>query len=88
MAWNLEFTSKADKQFARIDRTWQRRKIDYLENNVAMLEDPRSRGKALSGDLSGLWRYRIGNYRAICQITDSSVTILVLEIGHRGGIYR
>jgi mRNA interferase RelE/StbE len=87
LVWNVEFSRTAKKQFGRIDRTWQRRILDYLEDVVADLDDPRSRGKALSGNRSGLWRYRIGDYRAICHITDSSLTILVLEIGHRSTVY-
>jgi mRNA interferase RelE/StbE len=38
--------------------------------------------------MQGLWRYRIGDYRLICKIEDQSVTILVLEVGHRREIYR
>ena len=88
MTWNVEFTRTARRQFARIDRTWQRHVLDYLEDTIATLENPRSRGKALTGDLSGYWRYRIGDYRAICHITDSNVTIVVLEINHRSRVYR
>lgn len=88
MTWNVEFTRTAKRQFGRIDRSWQRHILDYLEDNIAPLEDPRSRGKALSGELAGYWRFRIGDYRAICEITDSTVTILVLQIGHRSRVYR
>jgi len=85
--WSVELSQIARKQLARIDRTWQRRIVDYLEDSVAALDDPRLRGKALSGDLRGLWRYRIGDYRAVCLITDATVTILVVEIGHRSKVY-
>jgi mRNA interferase RelE/StbE len=88
LAWSVDFSRTAKKQFARIDRTWQVRILDYLESDVANLEDPRSRGKMLSGEFAGLWRFRIGDYRAICQIADSTVTILAPEIGHRRNVYK
>ena len=50
--------------------------------------DPRALGKALVGEMQGLWRYRVGDYRLICRIEDRAVTILVLEVGHRREIYR
>jgi len=52
------------------------------------MNNPRSKGKALSGNLKGLWRYRVGDYRVICQIIDNEVVILVVELGHRKEIYR
>lgn len=88
MVWSVDFSRTAKKQFARIDRTWQDRILDYLEDDVAQLENPRSRGKSLSGEFAGFWRFRVGDYRAICQITDSMLTILVIEIGHRSNVYR
>lgn len=88
MIWKVEFTPAADKHFARLDRAWQRRIIAYMEKEIAHLDDPRVRGKPLTGELRGLWRYRIGDYRAICRITESTVTILVIQIGHRSDVYR
>ena len=40
-----------------------------------------------TGGLAGLWRYRIGDYRLIAEISDGTVTIVVLEIGHRRDVY-
>ena len=88
MTWNVEFSRSAKKQFARIDRTWQQTILDYLEDDVAALDEPRSRGRALSGSLAGYWRFRIGDYRVICAISDDTATMLVLQIGHRSKIYR
>ncbi|WP_238539162.1 type II toxin-antitoxin system RelE/ParE family toxin [Novosphingobium sp. AP12] len=55
---------------------------------MASADDPRSSGKALAGQLAGLWRYRVGDYRLICEIEDGKHLILVVTIGHRGDIYR
>lgn len=50
--------------------------------------DPRAPGKALTGRFSGLWRYRVGDYRIICKIEDDRLVVLVVEVGHRRDIYR
>jgi len=61
--------------------------VDYMEEKIKPLKDPRVTGKGLSFNKSGLWRYRIGDYRAICQINDEKIIIMVLEVGHRKEIY-
>ncbi len=63
-----------------------RRIFSYLKE-VAQLEDPTQRGKALTGNLSGYWRYRIGNYRVITQIENGEMTILVVKVNHRSQVY-
>jgi len=46
---------------------------------LLLCEDPRQWGKALHGDKAGLWRYRVGGYRPICEIQDNKVTVLLLQ---------
>lgn len=71
---------KMDKQIAR------RVRDELLE--IAKLEDPRSRGKVLTGNLAGVWRYRIGDYRILCDIEDGRLVILVIDVAHRRGVYK
>ena len=61
--------------------------INYIEKNLIKTQNPRLSGKALVSDKNGLWRYRIGNYRLICQINDRGLVILALNIGHRREVY-
>ena len=61
--------------------------IGWLEKNIEGCENPRIHGKGLTENKSGQWRYRIGNYRVICEIQDEKILVLVLEIGHRREIY-
>lgn len=68
MAWSVEFNDIAERQLRKLDRQWQKKILDYLEDEIASLDDPRSRGKALTGDKGGLWRYRVGDYRIICSL--------------------
>lgn len=87
MAWSIEFTKTAVKQLRKIDRIWQTRILDYLEEDVSVCEDPRMRGKALVGTMKGLWRYRVGDYRLLCDIRDEKLVVLVVTIGHRSDVY-
>lgn len=87
MAWNVEFLDSAKKQLRKIDKHWQQKILDYLEDEIALLNNPRSRGKALAHDKRGLWRYRIGNYRVICEIQDAELVIAAITIGHRREVY-
>ena len=57
-------------------------------SEIATLDNPRSRGKALTSNLAGLWRYRVGDYRIFCRIYDDKLVITVIEIAHRSTIYR
>lgn len=82
----IEYTETARKQLKKLDKAMQKRILDYMDE-VALLENPRSRGKALVENMRGLWRYRVGDYRVICEIQESRIIISVLKIGHRKNIY-
>lgn len=75
-------------QLRKLDKQTARRIIDYMDEQVAALEDPRAKGKALVGPLGGLWRYRVGDYRIICDIHDDELHILVVKMGNRKDVYR
>ena len=66
----------------------QRYLFNWLIKNVDNVENPRYSGKSLTGNMTGLWHYRIGNYRVIADINDDSCIILALEVGHRKDIYK
>jgi mRNA interferase RelE/StbE len=88
LAWTIDFSGTAERQLKKLDRQWQRAILDYLEDEIAPLDNPRQRGKALVGDKKGLWRYRINDYRVICQILDTELVILALAIAHRKDVYK
>ena len=88
MVWSVEYLRKAERDLSQIDHAWQRRIVDYLDDQVATLADPRLKGKALGGEMSGLWRFRVGDYRIVCEIVDSVKLIRVVKIGHRKLVYR
>jgi mRNA interferase RelE/StbE len=86
MVWQIEFEKKADKQFGSLDFPIQKKIIRYLRERVA--ENPKLFGKELIGNKSGLWRYRIEDYRVICKLQDDRLVILVIDVDHRKKIYR
>lgn len=87
MSWAYRFDERALKELRKLGRQAQFEIIRYLDDRVVGEEDPRRFGKALKADLSGLWRYRVGNYRVICQIVDDKLLILVVAFGHRKDVY-
>jgi mRNA interferase RelE/StbE len=42
----------------------------------------------IPGELGGLWRWRIGDYRVVARIEDERITFLVVRVVHRRGVYR
>lgn len=87
MDWKFRLSGKAFKQLSKLDKKTAERVLKGLKV-VRDSNNPRLHGKALKGELTGLWRYRFGNYRVICEIVDDEMIILALEIGHRREIYR
>jgi mRNA interferase RelE/StbE len=88
LAWTIDYTQTALNQLRKLDKPSARRILDFMEERVALREDPRSTGKALTGPLGGLWRYRVGDFRVICEIQDGALRVLVLELGNRREVYR
>ncbi|WP_172135164.1 type II toxin-antitoxin system RelE/ParE family toxin [Adlercreutzia sp. ZJ473] len=87
MAWRIELDKGVERTLAKLDKRTARRIASKLRE-IAQLDDPRSTGKALVGNLSGLWRYRVGDYRIICDIEDEILLILVVDVAHRSEIYK
>ena len=79
MTWNVEWDDKARRELRKLDRN--------LRERIMVDDDPRRFGRALKHELKGLWRYRIGDHRVVCQIQDQHLIVLVLAVGHRRHIY-
>ena len=88
MAWTIEYTDTAKGQLRKLDRQTARRIVDFMDERIVGLGNPRDSGKALTGSLGGFWRYRVGDFRVICDIQDGAVRVLVVQIGNRREIYR
>ena len=88
MAWQIEFDPDAARELRKLDRPVQIRIVGFLRQRVAVLDDPRQIGEALAGArLGSYWKYRVGDWRIICDLQDHRIVVRVLRIGRRGGVY-
>ena len=87
MAWTIEYAESVQKPISKLDPQTRQKIRSLLEDKFARLDDPRSQGRALTGTLRGLWRYRMGDYRIICDIIDRRLVVLVLKVDHRSSVY-
>ena len=88
MAWTLRISETAKRQLKKLDRSTAQNLLHYLIRLLLEVEDPRQRGKGLTAYLTGRWRYRVGDYRVICDIQDGELVVLVLQVAHRSQAYR
>jgi mRNA interferase RelE/StbE len=86
--WTTEFTPEAYKELKKLDRVPQKKILDFLTRLVEQHAHPREVGLALRGENGNFWRYRVGDWRIICEIVDQKVVVMILGIGHRREIYR
>ena len=87
MSYTVVFTERAKKDLKKLDKHTAALILGWIRKNLENCENPRIHGKALTANLSGCWRYRIGDYRILAQISDGTITIHVLSVGHRKEIY-
>ena len=84
--WTLRYEDSAAKAFRKLDKENQRRIAVYMRD-VCALEHPETRGKPMTANYAGYWRYRVGNYRLICRFFRGEMRICVVELGHRSSVY-
>jgi mRNA interferase RelE/StbE len=87
LTWRVEYDADALKVMRRLDHTARRRIADYLTDTAAS-GNPRSRGKGLVGNLAGLWAYRVGSWRIVCDLMDGRLVIYAIDVAHRSNAYR
>ncbi len=88
MVWTLDYADTAKEQLRKFDKQTARRIVDYMDERITGLDNPRSTGKALTGPLGVLWLHRVGDCRVICDIQDGALRVLVVLIGNRREVYR
>ena len=87
MVWTINYSDRALKSLRKMDKQNARRIVDFLDLRIAVAADPRQSGKPLKGELGEFWRYRVGDYRILCEIRDDELVILAATIGHRREVY-
>lgn len=88
MVWTIEYTETALGQLRKLDKQEARRIVRFLDERVSGLDEPRATGKSITGPMGGLWRYRVGDYRVVCEIQDAVLRVLVVRVGDRKDVYR
>ena len=88
MNWTLEFDKTAKDELFSLDAPAKKRIIKFIEERLLKTKNPRTFGAPLKGKLTGLWKYRVGDYRLVCHIEDNTLTILVVAVGHRKSVYK
>lgn len=88
MAWHVDLTDDAERTFRKLPRTEQARINRYIADRLETRFDPKRLAKPLQGIRSGLWRWRVGDYRLIGRLENSALVILIIDIGHRREVYR
>lgn len=88
MKYELKIEKRALKKLRKMDRKTSALLIAWINKNLNATDDPRKNGKPLTGDYTGLWRYRVGDYRIIAKIKDEEILISLIDLGHRKDIYK
>jgi mRNA interferase RelE/StbE len=85
--WRVEFDADAARDLRKLGSVAERAILRFLRRRIATADDPRRFGKSLTGDMKGLWRYRVGDYRIVASIEDQRFVVLVVTVGHRRQVY-
>jgi mRNA interferase RelE/StbE len=78
LTWTVRISNVTEQQLRKLDRPVQKRILDWLDDRIEGCKNPRHFGEPLRADYAGLWRYRIGDYRILCEIQAQEVVVLVL----------
>lgn len=87
MKYHVEWSLRVQKQMRKLDRAIAGLLLRWVHKNLDGCENPRQHGKALTANLAGQWRYRVGDYRLLAEIREQEIVILILSVGHRKEVY-
>ena len=88
MGFRIEISEKLNKKIKKMDKNVQKMLYSYIVKNLKDTNNPQKNGKALKGNLKGLWRYRVMDYRLIVDIQDDKLVIIAIDFSHRREIYK
>lgn len=87
MGWTVEYAPGAVKDLNKLSRSLRAEVFGYMQERIALAHDPRQFGKSLRHAKYRLWRYRVRDFRVICELKDSTLVVLVVGVGHRRDVY-
>ena len=83
MVWIVKYSASAKHDLNRLDKKIAGLVVNFIDNDLASLSDPRIRGKLLKGKLANYWSFRFQNkYRIICLFEDENLIITVIRAAH------
>ena len=88
MIYLIEISKFAAEDLAKLDKPIIIQILQYLNKDITECNDPTKFGKLLTGDLSGLYLYRAGDYRIVCILEQVKLTVVAIVISHRKNIYQ
>jgi mRNA interferase RelE/StbE len=77
LGWTVEYSASALRHLKRLGRSVQAEILDYMDSRITAAEDPRAFGKPLRHDKYGLWRYRVRDFRIICELDNRRMVVVV-----------
>ena len=86
MGYKVLYSDAAKATLRKLDRQVAARILKFMDR-VAALQDPRSIGEALHGDLRDFWKFRAGDWRMQCAIVDRLLIVEVIAVAHRSKAY-
>lgn len=86
--WTYNITERALKQLKKLDPQTRKRIVNFLDDRIVGSENPQQWGKQLKGELNNIWRYRVDDYRILCQLQGEILIVLVVDVAHRRDVYR
>jgi len=87
LAWTVEYDARAIKDLGKLSRQVRAEIVDYMTSRIAKAESPKDFGKPLRYDKFGLWRYRVRDFRIVCELQEARQVVLVVGVGHRRDVY-
>ena len=88
MTWTIKFLPKIKRELRKLDKKDSNAILDFLENKVLPLEDPRTIAIKLKKNLNEFYKFRVGNFRIISDIQDNKLFILVVRTANRKDVYK
>jgi mRNA-degrading endonuclease RelE of RelBE toxin-antitoxin system len=86
VAYEVEITPEGLRHLNRLPRKVRDAVVETIFGSIS--ENPRRAGKALRGELEGLYSARRGEFRVIYEIDETSHVVLIHRAQHRGRVYR
>jgi mRNA interferase RelE/StbE len=88
LGWTIEYDPKAIRDLNKLNRSIRLEIFRYMQERIAQADTPRNFGKPLRYDKFGLWRYRVRDFRIVCELQEARQVVLVVGVGHRKNVYK